>query len=388
MTKLKVGIFSETYHPTINGVVVSIDTFKTELAKLGHEVFVFAPKIPQQGPQVPGVFRLPSIPFPVREYPIPLPWFSEQIDGIGRLGLDIIHTQHPFFMGHIGLSLGRKLGIPVITTYHTLLAEYVKTYVPFVSLLARRYMIYLSRRYCNAVDLVLTPSGPMREVLQSYGVNKPIEILPTGIYPEEFERSDRKGIRKKYGVPEKSPLLLYVGRVASEKNIEMLLTSFSIVLGKHPHAYLLLIGGGPELADFKRLAGRLGVGRRAIFAGFVKKEETVTHFAAADLFVFPSTTDTQGIVLLEAMAAGLPITAVGIMGPRDIVKDGKTGYLTPNDAAEFSESINVLLKNSGRRHRMGKAAKEEAQKYAAPRMAKRLEGIYLQLTAKTHPGTL
>jgi 1,2-diacylglycerol 3-alpha-glucosyltransferase len=383
---MKIGIFSETYHPTINGVVVSIDTFKTELEKLGHKVYIFAPYIPGQSPGGLSVFRIPSIPFPVREYPIPLPWLSEEIRHIERLGLDVIHTQHPFFMGHIGLSLGRKLGIPVITTYHTLIAEYVKTYVPLVSGLAKRYMVYLSRRYCNDVDLVLTPSSPMREVLQSYGVNKPIEILPTGIYPAEFEKDRRKEIRKQYGIPQNCPLLLYVGRIATEKNIEMLLTAFSIVLSKHPNAYLMQVGGGPELTAFKTMASKLGVARRTIFTGFIQKQESVHYFGAADLFVFPSTTDTQGIVLTEAMAAGLPVVSVGILGPRDIVKDGKTGYLTQNDAAEFAHAIDSLLSSVARRHRMGNKAKERAQDFTAPKMAKRLEGIYRQLTEEKTSG--
>jgi glycosyltransferase involved in cell wall biosynthesis len=370
--KLKVGIFTEVYHPTINGVVVSIDTFKSGLADLGVESVVFAPASKGNIPRE-NVVRIPSLPFHP-DYPLPLPpLYSDKEAGILR-SLDLIHTQHPFIMGWWGLALARRLGIPIVTTYHTLLSEYVKNYsrlLPF----GPRLMQWLSWRYCNKVDLSITPSPSMREILKSYGVSTRIEVNPTGILPDTFQ-NPHPNIHGEFGIPKERQILLYVGRLANEKNIRLLLTAFSIVSHQIPHVHLILVGDGPQRKEYERLCERMGINPMVTFAGFLPKEKTNTLFGAVDVFVFPSTTDTQGIVIAEAMAAGTPIVAVDALGPGDIIEHEQTGLLCDNDATEFALSIIRVLGNQKLANKLGGEARRRAHRYSVKETAKKQLAIY------------
>jgi len=372
MKNLKVGIFTEVYHPTMNGVVVSIDTFKKELAGLGVEEIVFAPTGRGTRPE-PGVVRVPSIPINP-DYPIPLPTLSRDFRHIRDLGLSLIHTQHPFPMGWTGIQAARRLGIPVVTTYHTLIVDYAKThakYLPF----GPKLMRWISREYCNRVDLVITPSPSVRRLLQKYGVTTRIEVNPTGIYPEEFHQPDPT-FRETFGIPKGRRVLLFVGRLSDEKNIKMLLAAFRIVHHENTKVHLLFVGPGPQRKEYEELCGRLGIAGYVTFAGSQPKDKTNAIFPAVDLFVFPSLTDTQGIVIMEAMAAGTPIVAVDALGPGDIIEDGKTGLLTDDNPSEFALAILKLLGDPLLRKTLGANAKKDVLRYSAAVTARRQLELY------------
>jgi 1,2-diacylglycerol 3-alpha-glucosyltransferase len=382
MEKFSVGIFTEVYHPTMNGVVVSIDTFKKELATLGVRTIVFAPDSPRAIRET-DVIRVPSLPFH-RDYPPPLPFFSSEYNRLELLGLSLIHTQHPFVMGWYGLHAARRLGVPVVTTYHTLIVEYARTngrLLPF----GANVMEWLSRRYCNAVDLVITPSPSMKRVLQKYGITAPIEVNPTGIYPEQF-RTPLKNLRQTFRLPKDRRILLYVGRLSDEKNIKMLLAAFRLVVHETDRVHLLLVGSGPKEEEYRAIARRSGVADHVTFAGFQGKEVTNGIFGAVDCFVFPSTTDTQGIVIMEAMAAGTPIVAVDALGPGDILTDGETGMVTGNNASEFALAILKVLGEPKLAGKLSAQGKKEAGKYAAAVTAKRQRTLYQSLLK--HSGNL
>lgn len=375
---MKVGVFTEVYHPVINGVVVSIDTFKKELAELGVQYTVFAPT-GRVAEREKDVVRVPSIPVHP-DYPLPLPWLSRDFRQIGRLGLDLIHTQHQAVMGWTGLDTARRLGLPIVTTYHTMIVEYVKTYarlLPFGPNLMR----WLSRTYCNRVDLVITPSPSMREILQSYGVTTRIEVNPTGIYLAQFQKS-HPDLHGAFGIPKERRVLLYVGRLADEKNIKMLLTALSILNQERRDVHLLLVGDGPQRRKYEQLTERLGLDRQVTFIGFLPKEKTNPLFGAVDAFVFPSLTDTQGIVIMEAMAAGTPVIAVDALGPGDIVRDGETGFLTDDDAAEFAQAIGRVLGNFRLAKKLSVNAQKESRKYSAEKTAKRQLELYQSILAR------
>ncbi len=375
MNKLKVGIFTEVYHPTMNGVVVSIDTFKKELARLGVESIVVVP-MSRGAAQEEGVIRLPSLPVNP-DYPLPLPWLSPVYNHIALQGLNLIHTQHPFLMGRLGLKAARRLRLPIVTTYHTLIVEYAKTHgklVPFGPDLMR----WISRAYCNAVDLVITPSPSMKRELVRYGVTTRIEVNQTGIYLDDFRHS-KLDVRQEFSIPKDRRVLLYVGRLSDEKNIKMLLTAFRIVRHENPQVHLLFVGSGPQQKEYVSLCRRLNILDNVTFAGFLTKDKTNAIFPAVDLFVFPSLTDTQGIVIMEAMAAGTPIVAVDALGPGDIIEDGKTGLLTSNDPADFALAILQLLGHPTLKRSITSNAKKEAQKYSANATAKRQLALYQSL---------
>lgn len=384
---MRIGIFSECYLPTLNGVVVSINTFKKEMEKLGHEYFIFAPETDGYKDQDrKHIFRYPSITWPgQKNYPLAMPFFTNSItEKIEKLDLDIIHAQHLFTMGKLGLRIARRLQIPIVYTYHTLITEYVH-YLPLPAKFGKHILTSMSRNFCNSCDQIITPSPSMSKILKGYGVKTPIESIPTGIdidtlknkFPEKF-------IRAKWDIPENRKILLYLSRVAKEKNLKFLLLAFADLLDrrrkKHnkPDVHLILAGGGPELEYFKKMAQSLHIENYITFTGMLDKEIANRYFGAAYAFVFPSITETQGIVITEAMAAGTPVVAIDKMGPSDLVKNGKDGFLTGLKKTDFNDKIEKLLDSESLRNEMGKNARQNAEFYSAENCAKKMENIYEQ----------
>jgi len=377
---LRIGIFSECYHPVLNGVVISIDTFKDELEKRGHEFYIFTTRCPGYHESQSRIHRFPCLlPFPPKggRYPIAWPQIASlQAKPIAALNLDLIHSQHLLGLGHLGLKVGKILKIPTVLTYHTLLAEYTH-YVPLFSPLVRSYLIRQSRLIGNQYDQIVTPSPSMKKVLRSYGVTTPIEPIPTGVNPDDFQNPySRKDLESRWQIPPKSKLLLYVSRIAREKNVDFLLEAVHGLAKKRDDFHLLLIGGGPELEEFRRMVARWGLTKRIIFTDMLPKKETNRYYGAADIFVFASITETQGIVITEAMAAGIPAVAVGIMGPSDIIQDGVDGFLTPLKTDEFAAKIEQLLDDENLRTKMGHEARKNARQFTVVACADKMEKLY------------
>jgi glycosyltransferase involved in cell wall biosynthesis len=360
----------------MNGVVVSIDTFKEEMEKRGHQYFIFAPRTKKYIDKEKNIFRLPSIALPKQNYyPIALTPFAPWVDEtVKNLNLDIIHCQHLFSMGSLGLKIGRKQHIPVVYTYHTLIAEY-NNYFPFFDKVIKNFIISRSKNFCNECDQIITPSEAMKLVLYKYGVRKPIEVIPTGIKTENFKKINSHLFKAKHNISENEKLLLYVGRLAEEKNLKFLFKAFKKVREKH-QTRLIIVGGGPQENEYKKLCYDLKINEYVLFTGYLKKEETEQMFGIADMFVFPSITDTQGIVITEAMAAGTPPVAVAKMGPANIISPGKDGLLTDLTLEDFSGKIGYLLKNPSVLKKMSSNALKTAKKYSSENCATKMEKLY------------
>lgn len=377
---MRVGIFTECYHPVLNGVVVSIDTFRQSLEKQGVEYYIFTTDCPGYQEKEPRVFRYPCmLDFPPKggRYPISWPRIAHaEAKKIATLRLDLIHSQHLLGIGHLGLRVGRILNLPTILTYHTLLAEYTH-YVPLFSGLARRYLINQSRIICNQYDQIVTPSPSMKKVLRQYRVKTPIESVPTGVPIEDFQdHFSRKDLESQWHIPQETKLLLYVSRIAREKNVDFLLEAIHQLAQKRTDFHLLLIGGGPELGEFRKLVENWGLRDRIVFTDMLPKKETNRHYGAADIFVFSSVTETQGIVVTEAMAAGVPAVAVNKMGPSDIIQDGVDGFLVPLKSAEFAAKIERLLDDDNLREKMGQQARQNAEKYSVAACGQKMKNLY------------
>lgn len=375
---MRIGIFTECYHPTLNGVVVSIDTFKEELEKQGHKYFIFTSNTLGYKEKNPGqVFRYPSLPWP-KDYPLAFPSLApSQTAQIQKLKLDIIHTQHMFALGMLGLKIGRQLDIPIVHTYHTLISEYAH-YVPLIpNSLVRRYIIKKTNSYCDSCDQIVTPSPSMKKILRSYGVKASIEAIPTGVKMENFSHPFHKEtLKAKWHIPEGKKILLYVSRIAREKNLDFLFEAIKLFAKKRNDFHLLMVGGGPELKYYKDKVEEWELSSRVTLTGQQDKEKANRFFGAADIFVFPSVTETQGIVITEAMAAGTPAVAVNVMGPSDIIQDGIDGYLVPLKVNEFSCRIEKLLDDEELRKKFGKKARENAEKFSARNCALKMEKLY------------
>ncbi|KUK36114.1 MAG: 1,2-diacylglycerol 3-alpha-glucosyltransferase [Thermacetogenium sp.] len=382
---MKIGVFTDSYRPYVSGVVRSIETFSRELRRLGHEIYLFAPHYPQtKGEKEVNVFRFPSFHTPFNpEFYIALPFPRRVVRYASGLGLDVIHVHSPFMLGQAGARLARSLDLPLVFTYHTLYDQYLH-YAPLAGKLAKRGIIAYARNFCNRCDLVITPTGVIREMLFGYGVQKPVVAIPTGIYPERFRDGDPDFLNKNFGVPPDKRVLLFVGRIGKEKNLAFLMRAFALVSRQVDDAVLVLVGSGPEEAALRRMAYTLGVGDRVVFTGRLPPEVVAGAYAGAYLFAFPSVTETQGLVLVEAMAAGLPVVAQAAFGSLAMVQDGVTGYLCRGGEEEFAAKVLELLDDSDLHRRMAEAAAQWAWKLSAEKMALRLEKAYLALVHGDH----
>lgn len=345
---MKIGIFTECYKPVMNGVAVSVESFKKGLEAKGHEVFVFAPDNKKAGTEH-GVYRFPSIEDKKgRLYPIFIPSLTLEDSYLPEdiiSSLDIIHSQHMFTAGRLARHAAKKFNKPLVYTYHTLIAEYAH-YGGILSPVVKVYLRNMSKRFCNTCDQIITPSNPMKKILRTYGVTRQIDVIMTGIEPKAYKRvneSENQQLREKYKIDSKAKICLYISRIAKEKNLDFLFQAFVQIQKEYPDCHLLMVGGGPEEEWAKQRTQDLGLGSRITFTGMLPKEEANKLFGFGDIFTFPSVTETQGIVIAEAMASGTPPVAVGEMGPLDLIHNGKDGYLTKLSIPDFVEKTVKLL---------------------------------------------
>ncbi|MCL5410666.1 MAG: glycosyltransferase family 4 protein [Patescibacteria group bacterium] len=375
---MKIGIFTECYSPVMNGVAVSVETFKKALEEKGHEVFIFTPEHPEAEDQK-NVYRFPSITDPKgRLYPIFFPlvdiekiYLPEDVMG----SLDIIHAQHMFTAGRLARYVARKYDKPLVHTYHTLIAEYTH-YAGVFSLIVRAYLKNMSKRFCNTCDQVITPSKSMKKILLKYKVTKPIDVVMTGIDPKAYRHRESKELREKYNIDKDDKILLYLSRIAKEKNLDFLFKAFVKIKKAYPKCHLLMVGGGPEEKWCKERIKELKIQKSVTLTGMLPKEDANKAFGMADLFTFPSYTETQGIVVAEAMASGTPPVAVGKMGPTDLIHDGKDGFLTKLEIKDFVDKTLKLLEDDELREKFAKEGLSRIDEFSTETSVRELLKIY------------
>lgn len=386
---MKIGFFTDSYKPYTSGVVTSISTFKEELIKLGHEVHIFAPNYPNYQEKEKNVYRFFSLPSPTNtDYTLALPFYLGMNMLMKKLNLDIIHVHSPFTMGRVGMHYARKYHLPLIFTYHTLYDQYVH-YVPVAQDIAREVTIKYSKNFCNQCDHLIAPSNDLAEVLINYEIKTTVSVIPTGVPINKFIR-DKKGdfLRDKYKIPKDNKILLFVGRLTKEKNLEFLIKAYRKIKNKMPDTTLVLTAQGPLEKDLKKLSQKLELilDKDIIFTGALEFETLVEVYYSADLFVFSSLTETQGLVLIEAMAAGLPVVAIKAHGVKDMVDHEVNGLLTSEDKDEFCEAVCRLLNNEALFQKFKIAALEKAQDLSSFNMVKKLEHVYEEqlMTQRKH----
>ena len=380
---MRVAIFTNNYLPMRGGVTTAVETLRRGLEAQNHRAWIFAPQFRPVPADPPFVFRYPSVPAPTYpDFPLAVP-FSRRLTGqVRRLDIEIFHAQHPFLLGHTARRLAGRLGRPLVFTYHTRYEKYAH-YVPFRRELVEAAAIRWSCRFADRSDLVIAPSARIRDTLKERGVRTPIEIVPTGIELDRFMPGERAGARIGLGLPPDDLILLYVGRLDREKSVERLLTAFEQVAGVIPTARFVLVGSGTEASSLRDQARRSPAGRRIEFRGVLPREELPPYYRAADLFVFASETETQGLVLAEAAAAGLPAVAVGASGVDEVVVNGETGILTKPEPRELADAAIGLLLDPDRRRAMGQNARRLAEReFCAGRQVRRIAALYEALLAE------
>jgi glycosyltransferase involved in cell wall biosynthesis len=378
---MKILYISDVYFPRVNGVSTSIRTFVKQMHSLGHEVHLIAPDYAATTEDEGWIRRIPahSIYFDPEDKLMKWGAVLQKLPGLRRENYDLIHVHTPFVAHYLGLRLARELNVPCVETYHTFFEDYLHHYLPWIpKLIARGIARMISKRQCNAVDAIVAPSAPMLSVLRAYGVKAAAEVIPTGLQEHSFKDADGKSFRLKYGIPLERPMLLFVGRVAFEKNISFLLEMTKVLIKQHPNALLVVAGQGPAEKSLHKLAADLGLDQNIKFIGYLDRNTELNEcYQAADIFVFSSKSETQGLVLLEAMAQGTPVVAIAELGTASILVEGKGALIAPDNIERFADKVHYLLKYPEDRYELGKAAlKYATENWTAKLQAERMLQFY------------
>jgi glycosyltransferase involved in cell wall biosynthesis len=373
---MNIAHFTNTYKPNVNGVSRSVSSFRKALTSLGHNVFVFAPGARKYEDREPFIFRYAAVEIPQFNYAISLPVSSYVNWVLPRLKPDVIHSNHPLWLGDVAARKAEKMELPLVFTFHTRYTEYTH-YVPLDQAFVKGVFAEWLARYLRRCQHVVTPSESIREILAEHGVTERVTTIPTGIDLKPFQQADGTTIRARFGW-EKKIVLLSIGRLAKEKNWERLLEAVAIVMSKHDDIRLALIGDGPYRAALEKYAASLGVADKVMFVGRVPMDAVPSYLKVGDLFVYASLTETQGLVTMEAMAAGLTVVAVDATGTRDVVQNGEDGLLTNNDSQALADGILRVLENPQLRERLETNVKTNIQRFDLLEQARKLLAVYEQ----------
>ncbi len=382
---MRVLFISDVYFPRVNGVSTSIRTFRSDLANEGVETHLVVPRYDELGDGAgeANVLRVSAARVPRDPEDRRLRWgeLTRVLDALPREDFDLVHIHTPFIAHYAGTRFARRAGIPCVATYHTFFEEYLHHYLPLLPRRAGRVLARtFTRSQCAQVQALIAPSEPMRAVLGEYGITTPIHVLPTGLAADRFRAGDAQAFRAREGLEPKRPLVTYVGRVAHEKNIGFLVQVFVQVLAKVPQALLVIAGEGPAREALRAQVASLGLTQHVHFAGYLERDtELLDCYAAADAFVFASRTETQGLVLLEAMAQGAPVVSTAELGTRSILLPESGALVVPEEREAFAAAVVRVLNEPGLREELSSRGRVYARTWSAAVMARRLKGLYTQL---------
>jgi glycosyltransferase involved in cell wall biosynthesis len=383
---MRVLMISDVYFPRINGVSTSMQTFRAAIEQTCAQVTIVAPDYPGTDHAADAgtdIVRLPSRAVPLDPEDRLMRWSSlADLDRrLASADFDVVHVQTPFAAHYAGLRLARARGIPCIATYHTHFEEYLFHYVRFLPRSALRLAARaLARQQCNALDAVVVPSQPMADTLKDYGVSKPLHVIPTGLPESQFLRGDGQRFRQAWNIAPERKVALFVGRAAFEKNIGFLLEMAALACRQQPQLVLVIAGEGPALPSLRRQAAELGIEKLVRFVGYLPRDGALRDcYAAADVFTFASRTETQGLVLLEAMAIGLPVLAIPALGAAEIIKPGRGAIAAAETPEGFAGQLVGLLNRPTKLLIMADEAIDFAREWDAASQGTRLVALYRQL---------
>jgi 1,2-diacylglycerol 3-alpha-glucosyltransferase len=382
---MRVLFVSDVYFPRVNGVSTSIRTFRDDLAAAGVETILVAPEYPGAPPdREDGIIRVPSgsVPLDPEDRRFHLRALARVLDAGLAARVDLVHVHTPFIAHYVATRFARRHGLPLVATYHTFFEDYLHHYVPVLPRGTGRFLARaFTRSQCRDVAALVAPSAPMRDALHAYGVATPVEVLPTGLPAASFRRGDGARFRQRFGIEANRPTLLYVGRVAYEKNIDFLLRMFVRLRARCPDALFVIAGEGPARAHLASLARDLDIDSAVRFIGYLDRNtELLDCYAAGNAFVFASRTETQGLVLLEAMAQGTPVVSTAELGTRSILTPDCGAFVVPEDEQQFAAAVAQALALSLEDPRRAEL-RAHARTWASQAMARRLIEFYERVHA-------
>ena len=377
---MRIGMMTDTYKPYVSGITNYIDLNKRYLEEAGHEVYVFTFSEPDHVDDEPRVIRSPGLPLADTGFFLSLRYSREARKLLQTM--DVVHVHHPFLSGRLALHYCRPSQIPVIFTNHTRYDLYAQAYLPMLPEevsegLLQAYM----PSFCEAVNLVISPSPGMEKILRELEVESHIEIVPNGVELTRFFQAEPLS-RADYGFKEDDILLIYTGRLGPEKNLDFLLRAFAGVTQAVENVRLLLVGDGPLKEDLKEFAGDLRITDSIQFTGLIPYDNMPGYLAMCDAFVTASVTEVHPLSVIEAMGAGLPVMGIHSPGVGDTVEDGVTGFLSTADLPAFTAKLTRLCLQTQLRHQMGQAARIASNQYAIERTTQMMLEHYERLASE------
>lgn len=399
---MKIALITNNYLPFVAGVPISVNRLAVGLRELGHTVYVFAPDYKNNGCDDEYTFRFPTMRSKIKNtIPIPIHAYSEITRKFDIADIDIIHVHHPVLIGYTALHLAQKYHKPLVFTYHTRYEQYLHYLELYRSINKRAERGHRLEKaitnclqqqllpgylggYMKRCDMVFAPTESIRENLLPYNLNIPIRVIPTGLPESAFSMCKSSAdIRRKF-LNEKKYLFCTVSRLSKEKNLAFMLYGLALAKAQIGDCFnTIIIGDGPEKESLKHLATDLGLENSVFFLGTIPNDQIVMYHGACDLFLFSSLTETQGIVLLEAMAASLPVLGVKATGVSDVVKNGENGFLTENDVEDWATKLILLLKKENRLADMRCGAKKTALQYTQKKIAAKAAECYQEIIIKS-----
>jgi 1,2-diacylglycerol 3-alpha-glucosyltransferase len=377
---MRILMISDVYFPRINGVSTSIKTFREELTELGHEITLIAPAYPNHTETDPDIIRIPSryLIIDPEDRLMKRKMISALKGELANKHFDVLHIQTPFMAHYAGIELSKSLNIPRVVTYHTHFEEYLYHYLPFIPKPMMRFVArWFNRQQCNDVDSVIVPSTAMLDILKKYDIHKPIEIIATGIDERFFTPGNGKHFREKYNIEPGRKVLVHIGRLAHEKNIDFLLHMLVELKRSQPEILLVIAGEGPAKEHLNKLTKTLGIENNLLFVGYLDRESSLLDcYCAGDIFIFSSKTETQGLVLLEAMAQKVPVVSLAILGTKDILDAGKGVIVANEDIIDFSKKVNRLINSPDLHKQLSEEAYDYARTWSSKAFAEKKQVFY------------
>ncbi|MEX0937270.1 MAG: glycosyltransferase [Pirellulales bacterium] len=378
---MRIIMLTNTYAPHVGGVACSVKSLAAACRGQGHDVSVVAPEFAEETEDEPHVLRVPAIQhFNGSDFSVRLPVPGLLSTWLKDTPPEVVHSHHPFLLGDAALRLAASWDAPLVFTHHTMYERYTH-YVPGDSPALARFVVDLSTGYANLCAMVFAPSESVAEMIRERGVTTPVEVVPTGIDTERFAAGSGRGVREKKRIPNDALVIGHVGRLAPEKNLPLLATAAATYLRSDPRCHFLVVGAGPSQKEIADVFDRHQVTDRLHMAGVQQGQELVDAYHAMDVFAFASTSETQGIVLAEAMACGVPVISLDAPGCREVVRDEHNGRLldTPEPDAFVSALDWYATRSDAQRRQLSQAALKTAEDFSLPRCAGRALELYQTL---------
>ena len=352
MESLKIGFFTDGYLPQLDGVGENVSSLATALRRAGQQVYVIAPKHPGFKDKDPNVFRLRSVRvYKKPEWRMALPIPEKDFRQAAKIPFDIVHGHAGGPVSFLGFEIARRRNIPYVFTYHTLWNRYTH-YILKGTVLTPKMTEIATKIYCNLCTLIIAPTKRVKAELRSYGVTKPVYVIAGRLDLDRFRGVEKGYLRKKLQLGKEVSIILYVGRLGKEKSVDLIIKSFSLVNKVQKNTALVIVGDGPEREKLEKLTKKERIDKKTLFTGFINRDQIPLVYKDADIFVFASQTETQGLVVPEALASGLPCVVVNDPAFKDVVIEGRNGLLASDKPKDFAGKTLKLLENPTLRRKL------------------------------------